>query len=57
MGLLGPADCIHPEKNATHDDGRPSFDEVSQLYIDPSECIDVGAWIAKLDPVAKRIKV
>ena len=31
-----PVDCIHPKKNATHGDGRPSFDEVSQLYIDIS---------------------
>jgi NAD-dependent dihydropyrimidine dehydrogenase PreA subunit len=22
-----PVDCIHPKKNATHGDGRPSFDE------------------------------
>ena len=38
-----PVDCIHPKKSATYDDGRPSFDEVSQLYIDPIECIDCGA--------------
>jgi hypothetical protein len=25
-----------PQENATHGDGRPSFDEVSQLYIDIS---------------------
>jgi NAD-dependent dihydropyrimidine dehydrogenase PreA subunit len=35
-------DCIHPKKSTTYDDGRPSFDEVSQLYIDPIECIDCG---------------
>ena len=27
------------------DDGRPTFDEVSQLYIDPIECIDCGACV------------
>jgi ferredoxin len=26
-------------------DGRPSFDEVSQLYIDPIECTDCGACV------------
>jgi len=31
-----PVDCIHPKKNASHGDGRPSFDQVSQLYIDIS---------------------
>jgi len=39
-----PVDCIHPKKSTTYDDGLPSFDEVSQLYIDPVECIDCGAW-------------
>ena len=29
-------DCIHPKKNATHGDSRPSLNEVSQLYIDIS---------------------
>ena len=38
-----PVDCIHPKKSMTYDDGRPSFDQVSQLYIDPVECIDCGA--------------
>ncbi len=38
-----PVDCIHPKKNTTYDDGRPTFDEVSQLYIDPIECIDCGS--------------
>jgi NAD-dependent dihydropyrimidine dehydrogenase PreA subunit len=33
-----PVDCIHPKKNTTYDDGRPTFDGVSQLYIDPVEC-------------------
>jgi NAD-dependent dihydropyrimidine dehydrogenase PreA subunit len=40
-----PVDCIHPKKNTSYDDGRPSFDEVSQLYIDPIECIDCGACV------------
>ena len=40
-----PVDCIHPKKSTTYDDGRPSFDEVSQLYIDPIECIDCGACV------------
>jgi len=40
-----PVDCIHPKKNMTYDDGRPTFDEVSQLYIDPVECIDCGACV------------
>jgi len=34
-----PVDCIHPKKNATYNDGRPGFDGVPQLYIDPVECI------------------
>src|SRR2546428_6222469 len=40
-----PVDCIHPKKNTTYDDGRPSFDNVPQLYIDPVECIDCGACV------------
>ncbi len=36
-----PVDCIHPAKGRTYDDGRPTFDEVPQLYIDPTECIDL----------------
>src|SRR2546425_191192 len=40
-----PVDCIHPKKNTTYDDGRPGFDKVSQLYIDPIECIDCGACV------------
>jgi NAD-dependent dihydropyrimidine dehydrogenase PreA subunit len=40
-----PVDCIHPAKNRTYDDGRPTFDEVPQLYIDPTECIDCGACV------------
>jgi ferredoxin len=38
-------DCIHPKKNTTYDDGRPKFDDVPQLYIDPVECIDCGACV------------
>jgi ferredoxin len=40
-----PVDCIHPKKNTTYDDGRPAFDDVPQLYIDPVECIDCGACV------------
>jgi NAD-dependent dihydropyrimidine dehydrogenase PreA subunit len=40
-----PVDCIHPAKDRACDDGRPTFDEVPQLYIDPIECIDCGASI------------
>ena len=40
-----PVDCIHPKKNTRYDDGRPVFDDVSQLYIDPVECIDCGACV------------
>src|SRR6266851_9668376 len=40
-----PVDCIHPKKNTTYDDGRPTFDDVPQLYIDPVECIDRGACV------------
>ena len=46
-----PVDCIHSKKSTTYDDGRPSFDEVSQLYIDPIECIDCSAW-APVYPVS-----
>jgi NAD-dependent dihydropyrimidine dehydrogenase PreA subunit len=40
-----PVDCIHPKKNTTYDDGRPVFDDVEKLYIDPVECIDCGACV------------
>jgi len=40
-----PVDCIHPKKDTTYDDGRPGFDDVEQLYIDPTECIDCGACV------------
>jgi NAD-dependent dihydropyrimidine dehydrogenase PreA subunit len=42
-----PVDCIHPKKETTYDDGRPTFEQVSQLYIDPIECIDCGACVPK----------
>lgn len=32
-----PVDCIHPTKD------EQGFEEVEQLYIDPSECIDCDA--------------
>ena len=40
-----PVDCIHPAKGRTYDDGRPTFDQVPQLYIDPAECIDCGSCV------------
>src|SRR5258708_23483319 len=40
-----PVDCIHPKKNTTYDDGRPTFEDVPQLYIDPVACIDCGACV------------
>jgi NAD-dependent dihydropyrimidine dehydrogenase PreA subunit len=40
-----PVDCIHPAKGRTYDDGRSTFNEVPQLYIDPTECIDCGACV------------
>jgi len=40
-----PVDCIHPKKETTYEDSRPAFDDVSQLYIDPIECIDCGACV------------
>jgi NAD-dependent dihydropyrimidine dehydrogenase PreA subunit len=40
-----PVDCIHPKKNTEYADGRPAFDAVQQLYIDPIECIDCGACV------------
>jgi NAD-dependent dihydropyrimidine dehydrogenase PreA subunit len=35
---------LYPSARAT-DDGRLTFDEVPQLYIDPTECIDCGACV------------
>jgi ferredoxin len=40
-----PVDCIHPKKDTVYEDGRPSFNDVEQLYIDPVECIDCGACV------------
>jgi NAD-dependent dihydropyrimidine dehydrogenase PreA subunit len=40
-----PVDCIHPKKDTVYEDGRPGFNEVEQLYIDPVECIDCGACV------------
>jgi NAD-dependent dihydropyrimidine dehydrogenase PreA subunit len=34
-----PVDCIHPRKD------EPKFAEVTQLYIDPVNCIDCGACV------------
>ena len=34
-----PVDCIHPKKD------EPDFENVTQLYIDPVECIDCGACV------------
>ena len=34
-----PVDCIHPKKDA------PGHAEATQLYIDPTECIDCGACV------------
>jgi NAD-dependent dihydropyrimidine dehydrogenase PreA subunit len=43
--MPAPVDCIHPKKDTTYDDGRPTLNRVSQLYIDPIECIDCGACV------------
>src|SRR3954454_9132139 len=40
-----PVDCIHPKKDTQYEDGRPGFDAVDQLFIDPVECIDRGACV------------
>ena len=40
-----PVDCIHPKKETVYEDGRPGFNDVEQLYIDPVECIDCGACV------------
>lgn len=34
-----PVDCIHPKKD------EPGFEEATQLWIDPVECIDCGACV------------
>jgi hypothetical protein len=35
---VAPCRLHPPKKNTTYEDGRPGFEEVSQLYIDPVEC-------------------
>ncbi len=40
-----PVDCIHPKRGERYDDGRPAYEDVPQLYIDPTECIDCGACV------------
>ena len=34
-----PTDCIHPKQD------EPGFEEATQLFVDPAECIDCGACI------------
>ncbi len=34
-----PVDCIHPRKD------EAGFDEMAQLYVHPTDCIDCGACI------------
>ena len=34
-----PVDCIHPRKD------EPKFEEITQLFIDPVNCIDCGACV------------
>ena len=34
-----PVDCIHPKKD------EADYEAVTQLYIDPIECIDCGACV------------
>jgi NAD-dependent dihydropyrimidine dehydrogenase PreA subunit len=34
-----PVDCIHPRKD------EPEHEKVTQLYINPTECIDCGACV------------
>ena len=34
-----PVDCIHPTRD------EPGFDAATQLYIDPTECIDCDACV------------
>ena len=46
-----PVDCIHPKKNTAYEDGRPTFKEVSQLYIDPVECIDCGVPVCPVSAI------
>jgi NAD-dependent dihydropyrimidine dehydrogenase PreA subunit len=37
-----PTDCIHPKKD------EPAFEAATQLYVDPSGCIDCGACVPRL---------
>src|ERR1700746_2462030 len=34
-----PVDCIHPRKD------EPAYESETQLYINPTECIDCGACV------------
>jgi NAD-dependent dihydropyrimidine dehydrogenase PreA subunit len=34
-----PTDCIHPKQD------EPGFEAVTQLFVDPEECIDCGACV------------
>ena len=34
-----PTDCIHPRKD------EPKFEEVKQLYVNATDCIDCGACV------------
>jgi len=34
-----PTDCIHPKQD------EPGFEEATQLFVDPVECIDCGACV------------
>jgi len=45
-----PVDCTHPAKNRDYQggpecQGTKNLDEVPQLYINPQECIDYGAYV------------
>ena len=47
-----PVDCIHPAKNREYhggsspeSQGTQNYEEVTQLYIHPDECIDCGACV------------
>ncbi len=51
-----PVDCIHPKKDTQYEDGRPGFDAVDQLFIDPVECIDCGACVPVCPVSALRVR-
>jgi ferredoxin len=40
-----PADDIHPKKDTQYAAGRSCFEQVDQLFIDPVEYIDCGAYV------------